>query len=102
MPDTGFMPELLTNTEWASDKVVHAGGYLCLFILGVSAYGSRPPILRDLGIFLAAVGHGALAELAQTWIPSRQGDFFDLLADLVGITIGFCLVAWFRRSPRVE
>ncbi len=82
------------------DKAQHAGGFVLLTILGLSAYPGR---LWAVGLGLLAAGAGI--ELAQEATGWRQGDVLDLLADAAGIVIGLAwalLPASPSRSRRVE
>ncbi|MDQ7992730.1 MAG: VanZ family protein [Propionicimonas sp.] len=75
------------------DKVAH----VLLFAVPVWLIGA----LTGRVWLVAAVfaGHAVVSELVQHWfLPHRDGDPFDLLADLVGIAAAVALLAT-RRDP---
>ncbi len=75
-----------------ADKVVHA------FLFGVPVY-LLGRLTRRVG--LVAIGfavHAVVSELVQRWfVPYRDGDPLDALADLAGIGLAVLLL---RRRPR--
>ncbi len=85
LPGTPGVPEPMYV-----DKVVHAA----LFGVPVWLLG------RLTGHYWVVAGifavHAVFSEVAQAlWVPYRDGDVFDALADLVGIAIA---VLWLRHS----
>jgi VanZ family protein len=74
-----------------SDKVIHAGLYAVLAILMLRALtrGWREPITpgRVIAAILVSTLYGASDELHQYFVPPRQMDAADLLADGVGSSI---------------
>jgi VanZ family protein len=68
------------------DKAQHALGFAVLAFCGGLAYSAR---LGRLGIGLLLLG-GAI-ELAQHASGWRQGDWADLLADVIGLAAGLIL-----------
>ena len=95
-PSLKVIPPLFPN----QDKVLHAGMY---FLLSISMIvnrdlcrGFRPvPIMFTLG-FIYAVSD----EIHQSFIPGRDCSAADLLADIVGLSIGLSLYLWYRRKHR--
>ena len=77
------------------DKVIHATIFaapaLAALMLGV-------PARWVLGLLVA---HALLSELIQHWALShREGDVFDVVADIVGVLLGgLAYVVWNRRQP---
>lgn len=69
------------------DKVQHSLGFACLTWLGVWAYPRYPARVST-----ALLLHGALIEMAQGATGWRTGDWMDLLADTIGITVA--LLVW--------
>jgi hypothetical protein len=68
------------------DKVVHIGIFAAVAFTGLQV---RLP-LRWLAT--ALVVHAVSSELAQHWLlPDRSGDPSDVVADLVGVTLGAAL-----------
>ena len=77
------------------DKVGHSGVYAGLFFLCASAYGCRYS-LALLALVLA--GFGLSMEVAQSMTTYRQGDHWDMLANISGILAVWALMAWRRRA----
>lgn len=44
-------------------------------------------------LFVVVLAYGGAIEIAQSYLPPREGDWLDLLADAVGISLGL-LLAW--------
>ena len=75
------------STGW--DKANHALAFASLAFSGNFARTRRPwPFL-----FIALLAYGGVIELLQLNIPNRDGDWHDLLADGVGISIGLAVAA---------
>ncbi len=83
-----YLPEQVASI-W--DKAQHALGFAVLAVLGLWAYPGRAGVVL-LGLLLL----GALIELAQNATGWRQGDWQDLLANAVGMALGW-LLAFMRR-----
>ena len=70
-----------------SDKVVHVLVFLVPVLVALLA-GLRPAIV--VGVFAV---HAVVSETVQAlFLPARSGDPADVLADLIGVTLG--VVAW--------
>ncbi len=75
-----------------SDKIEHAVGFglpVFLILLALRWYGRCTPVRQWLvvGIFAA---HAVVSELIQHWFyTSRSGDPRDVLADWIGIALGW-------------
>lgn len=69
------------------DKVVHAGAYALL--LALVLYGDRFPreTRRLLGWVVAVAAYGALDEVHQAFVPARQADVLDFVADALGAAV---------------
>jgi VanZ family protein len=76
----------LPTTGW--DKTNHLAGFATLAILGNWAYGSRTST-----VMAALLAYGALIEVLQSLTTYRTAEWGDLLADALGITMGW---AWIR------
>lgn len=85
MPGNSSIPEPLYV-----DKLVHAALFgVPTWLLG--RLTKRPWLIAS--IFAV---HAVFSEVAQLlWVPGRDGDVFDALADLVGITIA---LVWLLRT----
>ena len=75
------------------DKANHASAFATLTLVMRLAW----PRLSWLFVALTLIAYGGAIELIQTQIPPREGDWFDLLADGVGVGIGQGLLGWLLR-----
>ena len=91
MPLSGASAQLFE----LQDKVGHSSIYAALFFLCASAYGRRYP-LALLAFILAAFGLSM--EIAQSMTTYRQGDHWDMLANLSGILAVWAVMAWRRNK----
>ena len=94
------IPEFGLDTE---DKLLHALEYFGLAVLTARAFqgGSKHGLSRGkiaLVVLLAAL-YAASDEIHQYFVPGRSSDFFDWLADVVGIFIG---VGFYARLHSLE
>jgi len=84
------------------DKLIHIVEYLILGLLLVRALRAHLRVGRPLFAAMIALGFvvltGAADEYFQSFIPGRQCDIFDLLADTVGGAIAQLLYVAFVRS----
>ncbi len=89
------------------DKLLHMGAYAVLGALVLRAFrGEKGIIIRrhiPLSILLATL-YGLSDEIHQSFVPVRQADPLDLLADFIGSTAGVLLfhrlILYFnRRTP---
>lgn len=74
------------------DKVLHAAAYAVL--AGLLIWGAKRPGTRlALGLGLLATVYGASDEWHQSFVPGRESDGWDLLADAAGavLVVGFYL-----------
>jgi VanZ family protein len=83
---SGPGPQLPPGADW--DKVLHAGAYAVMSALVTWAMARgrlREATGRALlaGVLVAAA-YGATDELHQAFVPGRQADVFDLIADATG------------------
>ena len=97
-PPLGWLAVLFPG----ADKLIHAGLYLVLGALCCRALlyglpsGHRPVRRIALAAGLAAL-YGLSAELHQGWVPGRQVQALDLMADAMGGLLGALL--WVRLQP---
>jgi VanZ family protein len=75
------------STGW--DKSNHALAFASLAFTCVWAFWPRPR--QWLWLAAALLAYGGAIEIAQSYLPPRTGDWFDLLADGVGIAIGLAI-----------
>jgi VanZ family protein len=78
-------PEMPT-TGW--DKTNHLLGFAVLALLGCWSYPGHIRVILP-----ALLGYGGLIEVLQSLTPDRFAEWGDLLADGMGIVIGW-LLAW--------
>jgi VanZ family protein len=85
-----------------ADKVLHAGEYLLLGLLLVRALRATLRVGRPLFAAMIAIGIvvtvGTADEFLQSFIPGRQSDILDLLADALGGAIAQLVYVTFVRS----
>jgi VanZ family protein len=85
-----------------ADKVMHAGEYLVLGLLLVRALRATLRVSRPLFAAMIAIGLvvsvGAADETLQSFVPGRQSDIFDLLADTLGGAIAQLAYVTFVRD----
>lgn len=87
------------------DKIIHFVLYLVLTLLTYRAlrYQRKYPFLSNNAHWIAllvAIGYGAIDELHQSFVPGRDADPYDWLADSAGSLV--CLLAvsrWARVFP---
>jgi VanZ family protein len=82
-------PPQTVNTGW--DKANHVLAFAALAFVGVWALSRRPR--QWLMLVLALLAYGGFIEIAQSFTPTRQADWQDVLADGIGIALGL-VAAW--------
>ncbi|PTT91135.1 VanZ family protein [Pelomonas sp. HMWF004] len=82
-------PPRVATTGW--DKSNHALAFASLAFTSVWALWQRPR--QWPWLVVAVLAFGGAIEVAQSFLPPRQGDWLDLGADGVGIALGL-LAAW--------
>jgi VanZ family protein len=71
------------------DKLNHGAAFAAL---AFSAWLGHAASMRHRVVALMALWvYGGLIEVAQTWLPPRQGDWADLLGDTIGLAVGTAL-----------
>ncbi|MDQ2103966.1 VanZ family protein [Azospirillum isscasi] len=80
-----LQPRLAPSGLYGFDKLVHAGAFGLLTLLGILASaGRRAALLAVLAVFAL----GAAIEAAQSFVPGREASLSDLAGDAVGIAAG--------------
>ena len=74
------------------DKLNHLMAFACLGFCGALAT-TGPRLPQRPAMVIALVALGALIEVVQSFIPHRQSEWLDLLADCFGLAIGHGLAA---------
>ena len=82
-------PPKAITTGW--DKSNHALAFASLAFSSVWAVWQRPR--QWVWLAMALVGYGIGIEIAQSFLPPREADWHDVVADSVGIALGLA-VAW--------
>ena len=89
-------PPRLFTTGW--DKSNHLLAFSVMAWLGLQAFPRR------VGWLLASLlAYGALIEILQSFTPTRSAEWLDLLADALGIALGWLILrgqAWIATSLR--
>jgi len=85
-----------TSPDWfpQADKLRHASAFAVLWLLGM-----RSRLMRPGGLSLGLLALGVAIEVAQSFTPDREPSGWDVLADAVGIALGWRL--W-PADPRAE
>ncbi|MBU0992789.1 MAG: VanZ family protein [Proteobacteria bacterium] len=76
---------------FSNDKVLHFGGYAllgALFLRALITYPIRKKRTLILLSILCASLYGVSDEFHQSFVPSRNADVYDVLADTVGSVLG--------------
>lgn len=81
-------PQIAVST-W--DKLNHVTAFAVLQVLGMLSWERRPITL--LGGLAA---YGVLIEVLQNFTPPREATVSDVLADVVGLAVGWALVKAYR------
>jgi VanZ family protein len=82
-------PPAIITTGW--DKANHALAFASLAFSAVWAFWQQPRQWPRLVAVLVAYGIGI--EVVQSFLPPREADWHDVVADSVGIVLGL-LAAW--------
>ena len=77
-----------------SDKLLHASGYLALYLSCSIAYPLASHRIRKLAALLS---YSILIEVLQHFIPHRGFSVFDILANALGLLLGLSLSLIFER-----
>jgi len=81
------------DTGW--DKLNHVMAFTALALAG--RFGFPGSLRRWAALVLALIAFGGLIEVVQYFIPGRDSEWADLLADTVGIVAGVLLAICAQR-----
>ena len=86
-------------TLFTFDKLGHFGMFFIGALLWLRAWPERPG-----WVFAAGIAFSVGTELYQGLVPflGRSADPFDVLADILGLTVGILLALWLRRQRPVS
>lgn len=87
-----------------SDKLLHLAVFALLALLWFFALNAGRPAPSAAGLaFLLAAAWGGLDEIHQAFVPGRNAESLDLVADAAGSGLGSLLaLSWARLRPAVE
>jgi len=93
MPKDMVMP----STGW--DKSNHLLAFFVLALLGLHAYPGRA-----MAVLAGLLTYGVLIEVLQSFTPNRSADWQDVVADSVGLVLGWSsrLLGLFMRKLRAN
>ena len=104
----------IENKNLPSDKILHLGAYL---ILGLSTVLAKWEFLspkkldkfkinEEIEIYFFVIFicfiYGIIIEIIQNFVPSRNFDFLDILANGIGIFIGIFIHFFFQNLLRLK
>lgn len=90
----------IPGTGW--DKSNHLLAFSVMALLGMRAFPGR-----TTAVLAGLLAYGVLIEVFQSFTPSRSADWHDVVADGVGLAVGWgmghvaCLVVRLRASQQV-
>jgi len=105
---TALSPSPTVVEGMINDKFLHAAAFLFFMLWFGGVFEPRFAPFLVVGLSL----YGLLIELLQSLTPTRQADFFDLVADVAAVLLGWALSAagfsrwcatlesWFARLNR--
>ena len=90
-------PTYSQNTIPYFDKIGHAGSFFILTCLTYLAF--RPHWLVIVSLMAA---YGILIEVIQYFIPYRGAEVADVIADLTGVALFYCLNFIYRKTLKKQ
>lgn len=99
------LPKLFPS-KWNFDKICHFFAYFVAGILVLRAVRTIPmlkfPFISATISIVTVTLYGVSDELHQYFVPSRCADRYDLIANLLGCTVGVLLYAYIFRIRKKE
>lgn len=93
-------------SKWNFDKICHFFAYFVAGILVLRAIRTIPsfksPVFSNLISIVTVTLYGMSDELHQCFVPSRCADRYDLIANLLGCTVGVLLYAYIFQIRKKE
>jgi VanZ family protein len=77
------------------DKLDHLLAFGTLGVLATLSFAAD--VVRLLSVAAALLAYGGFIEIVQTQLPTRTGEWADVLADAVGVVCGLALALALRR-----
>lgn len=91
MIPVAVVPEVVSN----QDKLHHSAAFATLMLLGRGGWPTRLGLVA-----LGLLGYGVLIELCQhTFTTNRVGELRDVIADGLGIALGWLVARPWRMAP---
>ena len=94
--------ELPNVPVFGIDKIVHVGIFGLLMLLSAAGlYKSSQLISIRKPSFMAliySVSFGVIIELIQPFVPGRSFSYFDILANTIGVALGYMTYVLLRRK----
>jgi VanZ family protein len=84
-------PPPMITTGW--DKSNHLLAFGVMTCLGCKAFPQRLTIVQP-----GLLAYGALIEIMQSFTPNRSAEWLDLLADSLGILLGWMLIRFLANT----
>ena len=75
----------LPDTGW--DKSNHLLAFIALAVTGLKAHPKSPALL-----LAGLLAYGGLVEVLQSFTPDRMAEWADLLADALGLAMGWAIM----------
>ena len=79
-----FMPTDVSIPSTGWDKSNHLLAFSVMALLGCCAYPGR-----TMAVLAGLLAYGVLIEVLQSFTPERSADWYDLVADAVGLALGW-------------
>ena len=96
-------PEYIPDVRFL-DKFLHVGAYSLLGILFYRAYETLPlKNFKNLLILISigsATVYGISDEIHQYFVPSRQADILDVIADTIVSICGVYFYSWWKKQKK--
>ncbi len=92
IPD--FHPERSINQSYSKtlDMILHSGHYLTITIL----ISLTLPKINNITILFSLLSISTFLEICQIWVIGRSFIVFDLVSNIIGITIGIILIRFYN------
>ncbi|MEO8015758.1 MAG: VanZ family protein [Polaromonas sp.] len=85
----------IPSTGW--DKSNHLLAFSVMALLGMRAFPGR-----TMAVLAGLLAYGILIEVLQSFTPSRSADWRDVVADAVGLALGWAVVQLARLVIRLR
>jgi len=88
------------GAEYVWDKLLHTSGYAAVSLLALRAFHgglTRPRPVPTVGAFFFMLLWSISDEYHQSFVPGRDADAGDVVADLIGFAIACALLVWWVR-----